>query len=107
MTHALLRYGDLTASGIAGGRAGLNVDSAMASATIRSDDSSNAIFAVNELHENGLYGRKDLRNNGRRTWLAFDPTCCPAVVVKWIFEIGKTRTEWVKLHVNWYGSPTS
>ena len=48
MTHALLRYGDLTASGIAGGRAGLNVDSAATRAATRSDDMIKAIFAVND-----------------------------------------------------------
>lgn len=51
MTHALLRYGDLTARGIAGGRAGLNVDSAATRAATRNDESIKAIFAVNDSTE--------------------------------------------------------
>jgi len=48
MTHALLRYGDLTARGIAGGRAGLNVDSAAVRAAARSEKKIKAIVAAND-----------------------------------------------------------
>ena len=53
MPHALLRYGDLTASGIAGGRVGLNVDSAVARAATKSDEKIN-IIAMNDCTKNGL-----------------------------------------------------
>jgi hypothetical protein len=53
MPHALLRYGDLTASGIAGGRVGLNVDSAVARAATKSDEKIN-IVAMNSCTKNGL-----------------------------------------------------
>jgi len=107
MTHALLRYGDLTASGIAGGRTGLNVDSAATRAATRSDEKIKAIFAVNDSTKMAcMVGRTSKTAEEEHGWL-FDPTCCAAVVVKWIFEIGKTSTEMVKLHVERTGSPTS
>ena len=48
MLHALLRYGDLTASGIAGGRTGLNVDSAVATAATKIDEKIDIIFAMGD-----------------------------------------------------------
>ena len=41
--HSLLRYGVLTASGIAGGRAGLTVDSAATRAALKRNVRMNAI----------------------------------------------------------------
>jgi hypothetical protein len=63
LPHALLRYGDLTASGIAGGRTGLNVDSAVARAATKSDEKINTIFALNDCTVMACSGQKDLRNN--------------------------------------------
>lgn len=80
MIHALLRYGDLTARGIAGGRTGLNVDSAAARAATRSDEKIKAIFAVIDSTETAcMVGRTSEKAKEEHGWLLTQPDallCC-------------------------------
>ena len=68
--HALLRYGDLTARGIAGGRTGLNVDSAATRAATRIEEKIKAIFAVIDSTETAcMVGRKSETAGEENGWL--------------------------------------
>jgi len=70
MPHALLRYGDLTASGIAGGRVGLNVDSAVARAATKRDEKIN-IIALNACTRNGSYRSKRPQKQRKKNMAGF------------------------------------
>ena len=80
MIHALLRYGDLTARGIAGGRTGLNVDSVATRAATRSDEKIKAIFAVIDSSETAcVVGRTSETAEEGHGWLLTQPDallCC-------------------------------